>query len=117
MVVVPLYACYKLIRLLAPAVEPSLVITATTLPSWGARASLLCCCCCCCMQMMNVRRIRDSAAQAPQVLAFLDKLKAKRAFHYTPKGSNDDWCVLLPWHHETVASGLGCKARPCAWSS
>ncbi|KAF5842544.1 hypothetical protein DUNSADRAFT_6394 [Dunaliella salina] len=41
--------------------------------------------------MVHKRRIMDPEANTPEVQAFLESLRRRKAFYYTPMGSNDDW--------------------------
>lgn len=35
----------------------------------------------------------DPEANTQEVQNFLERLRKRKAFYYTPVGSNDDWCV------------------------
>jgi len=43
--------------------------------------------------MVHKRRVMDPEANTPQVQAFLESLRRRKAFFFTPFGSNDDWYV------------------------
>lgn len=62
-------------------------------------------------QMVHKRRIMDPSANTPEVQEFLEGLRKRRAFYYTPIGSNDDWCVGSSVHGDcfTAVSRLRCR--------
>ncbi len=47
--------------------------------------------------VMHRKRVVDELARRPQVQAFLQRLQEQRAVYSCPPGSNDDWCVPIPW--------------------
>eukprot|EP00983_Pelagomonas_calceolata_P025178 791500-Pelagomonas_calceolata.AAC.7 len=73
--------------------------------------------------MVHKRRTMDPEAKTPEVQAFLEGLRRRKAFYYTPMGSNDDCgcapmtssgdCRVSYFWTETVARGGALQAPSC----